>query len=208
MTIAAVNALYRYFETLYGLNQNLIVLCGVDIVAYIGEQERRIDEVTMAVPRLVPYVYNKNTSVYEIKKTDGLMSFANDIPFLIDDYEKILKKHKDFLEKAKKVRNKLEHEMHGARVVASSSGSSSLFSITYEVAENDICLRASEAIAFIKDLNTLFSKIQELVKKSACEHKYDDHPYYLRLIRYDFSDFNKIFDSNLLHIIGKAILPF
>lgn len=208
MTIATANALCRYFETLYGLNQNLIVLCGADVFAHMGEQERRIDEVIMAVPRLVPYVFNKKIGIYEIEKTDGLMNFSEDIPFLSRDYENILENHKDFLEKAKKVRNKLEHEMHGARVVASSSGTTTMFSVTYEVAGTGIDLRAAELIAFAKDMNILFSKIQRLVKLSAREHKYDDHPYYWRLIRYDYSDFNKIFESDLLHVFGKALLPF
>lgn len=208
MTVTAANALFRYFETLYELNQNLIVLCGTDIFDHKGEQERRIDEVIMAVPRLVPYGYNRKAAVYEIEKTDGLMKFSDDIPFLGADYETILQNHMDFLEKAKKVRNKLEHEMHGARIVASSSGTSSMFSVTYEVAENEIDLSAAEIIALAKDMNLLFTKIQELMKQFAHKHKYDDHPYYRRLVRCDFSDFNRIYESNLLQIIGKALLPF
>ena len=208
MTITTANALFRYFETLYGLNQNLIVLCGTDVFDHQGEQERRIDELMMAVPRLVPYGFNKKTATYEIEKADGLMKFSDDISFMSEDYENILRKHKDFLEKAKKVRNKLEHEMHGARIVASSSGTTSMFSVTYEVTENEIDLRAAEIIAFVKDINLLFSKIQELVHISAREHKYDDHPYYRRLVRYDYADFNKIYESNLLHVFGKALLPF
>ncbi len=208
MTIVTANALFRYFETLYNLNQNLIVLCGTDVYDHLGEQERRIDEVIMAVPRLVPYSFDKKTGAYEISKNDGLMKFSDDIQFLEEDYESIFQKHKDFLEKAKKVRNKLEHEMHGARVIAAISGTTSMFSVTYEVSENDITLCAAEIIAFVKDMNILFSKIQELAHRFAQEHKYDDHPYYRRLVRYDFADFNKIYDSDLLHILGKALLPF
>ena len=32
MTTKAANALYRYFETLYNLNQSLITLCGIDVI--------------------------------------------------------------------------------------------------------------------------------------------------------------------------------
>lgn len=208
MTTETVSALFRYFETLYSLNQNLIVLCGTDILDHKGEQERRVDEVIMSVPRLVPYCKNKKDDTYVIKKTDGLMAFSNDIPFLSTDYESILQKHLKFLEKAKTVRNKLEHEMHSARIVSSCSGTTSLFSVTYEVAENNLRLSAAEITAFTKDMNILFSKIQQLVHTSAYEQQYDTHPYYRRLVRYDFSDFNKIFDSRLLQIIGKAFLPF
>ena len=208
MTITTANALFRYFEALYNLNQNLMVLCGTDVYDHQGEQERRIDEVLMAIPRLVPYGYNKKVGKYEIINTDGLLRFSDDISFLREDYEKLFQKHRGFLEKAVKVRNKLEHEMHGARVVASSSGTTSLFSLTYEVAENDIDMRADEIIACVKEINFLFSKIQALVHESARKHSYGDHPYYRRLVRCDYSDFNKIYESNLLHILGKTLLPF
>ena len=208
MTITTANALFRYFEALYNLNQNLMVLCGTDVYDHQGEQERRIDEVLMAIPRLVPYGYNKKVGKYEIINTDGLLRFSDDISFLREDYEKLFQKHRGFLEKAVKVRNKLEHEMHGARVVASSSGTTSMFSVTYEVAENNIDLRADEIIACVKEINILFSKIQALVHESARTHSYGDHPYYRRLVRCDYSDFNKIYESNLLHILGKTLLPF
>lgn len=208
MTTEAVNALYRYFTTLYSLNQNLIMLCGTDVIDCKGQQEDRIDDVIMSIPRLVPYVFDKKSGRRKIEPSDGLMQFSNDIPFLYTDYEAILQKHNGFLEKTRKVRNKLEHKMHGARVVASSSGTGSLFSITYEVSDEIIEIRAAEIIVFVKDINTLFSKIQTLVDKFACQKKYDDHPYYRRLIRYDFSDFNKIFESKLLRVFGKALLPF
>ncbi len=34
------------------------------------------------------------------------------------------------------------------------------------------------------------------------------HPYYRRLLRYTFTDFNKVYESNVLSIIGKAMFPF
>lgn len=212
MTITTADALCRYFEALYHLNQTLIALCGTDMFDYQGKQERQIDDVVMSIPRLVPYVFNKQTKTYEISKTDGLMRFSDDISFLKEDYENILCKHKECLEKAKKIRNKLEHEMHGANIVASISGSMTMFSVTYEVVGKDgekiIDLCASEIIAFIKDVNILFSKIQKLVTPSAFKHHYEDHPYYRRLIRYDFCNFNKIFESDLLQIFSNALLPF
>ena len=208
MTTETANALYRYFETLYNLNQNLIVLCGADVSDRTVEQERRVDDIVMAIPRLVPYIFNKDTSNYEISKSDGLMKFRDKIPDLREHYENILRKHNFCLEKVKKVRNKLEHEMHGARIVASSSGTMSLFTVTYDITEDGIYLCAAEMIDFVKDMNIMFARLQELVIRFASEQGYDDYPYYNRLVRYDFSDFNKIYDSNLLRVFGKALLPF
>ena len=208
MTRNLANALYRYFETLYGLNQNLIILCGVNIFDEKGQLEKYIEKVIMDIPRLVPYVFDRKTSSYRLEPKDGLMEFAEEIPFLQESYDSVLQAHKDFLEKAKKVRNKLEHKMHGADVLASSSSSFSFFSITYEVTEEVFCLEAEEIISFVKDINVLFDKIQSLLDQYATKIEMRDHPYYCRMVRYRFSDFNRIYESNLLHIIGKALLPF
>ena len=205
MTVETAGALGRYFETLYTLNQNLIVLCGADICDSI-EFDRRVDEVVTAIPRLVPY--RKVKSVYIIEKSDGLMKFSQDLPFLGGEYEKILQEHVDFLEKVKKVRNKLEHEMHGAFIVASSSGNTSMFSATYRIGEADVCLRASEIMGFVKDMNALFSKLQGLVKQFAYDDRYSGHPYFRRLVRCDFADFNRILESDLLYCFGKTLQAF
>lgn len=207
MTTITIDALGRYFETLYNLNQNLIALCGTDIYLHMSEQDRRMDEVVIAIPRLIPYGFNKKSELYEIKNTDGLMDFSNDIPFLEADYTNILNQHKDVLEKVIKVRNKLEHEMHGARITSSYSGTS-LFSVTYDVVGNEIDISAEELIALVKDMNILFSKIRESAREFIKTHKFVTHPYCCRLMRFDYSDFNKIFESRLLQTFGKALLPF
>lgn len=208
MTIDAANALYRYFETLYNLNQSLIILCGVDVVDNRVHYEKHTEDVIQAIPRLVPYKYNWDISDHAIEVSDGLMEFVHEIPFLKGDYEMIFQSHKEFLIKAKKIRNKLEHKLHGARIVASSSGSVSFFAITYEVAGEDIEIEVSEIIGFVKEINTMFSKIQAEVDQFACENKLDDHPCYWKLTRYRFSEFNKIYESNLLRTFGQALLPF
>ena len=207
MTISTANALYRYFEALYSLNQNLMVLCGTNVFDHKGEQERRADEMVMSVPRLIPYVFNKKAESYEVSQTDGLMRFSQDLPFLEEDYKTIFQRNKNCLIKVKKIRNKLEHEMHGARIVASSSGSTAMFTATYKVGGEEIELCITEVIAFAKDMNVLFSKIQEALMEFANE-QYEDHPYYYRLTRYKFSNFNRIFNSELLRVFGKALLPF
>lgn len=208
MTRTTANALYRYFEALYLLNQNLIILCGMDATEHMENQEKYADEVMMAIPRLIPYMFNKATSSYIISQNDGLMKFAGEIPFLREDYERILDNYKVFLENVKKVRNKLEHEMHGAIIVTAIGGGAEMFAITYKVSDSGIGFEAAELISFVKELNVLFSKIQIIFEQFACEHKLDDHPYYSRLIRYRFSEFNKIYESNLLYTFGKALLPF
>ena len=101
MEKATANALFRYFEELYGLNQNVIALCGTDLFDIMGKQEHRIDEIMITIPRLIPYKFRDADKIMLIQK-DGLMSFVNDIPFLGLDYKNILQKHNDFLVKVKK----------------------------------------------------------------------------------------------------------
>lgn len=208
MTVETANALSRYFETLYELNQNLMALCGSDVYDRASECERRVDEVVMAVPRVVPYSFSKKTSTYEIIPSDGLMKFSKDLPFLGGEYERILQEHMDCLEKMKKIRNKLEHEMHGAVIQGSMSGTDCFFEVIYRIGEEQISLSAWEIIDFVKDMNILFSKLQNLVKQFAYDNKYDGYPYFRRLSRFDFADFNRIFESDLLHYFGKTLQAF
>jgi hypothetical protein len=209
MTLPAINALFRYFETLFIMNQNLLALCGSNVFYQMQEQEKLIDDVIINIPRLIPYGYNTKDQLYEIKKSDGLMKFADNFPFLSVEYEKILQDHNDLLIKVVRIRNKLVHEIHNARIVASGSSPSFLFSFTYEVNESEINIYSSELIAFAKDLNTLFSKIQENIKLFAYDHNCISQHFYWRLTtRYSFSEFNLIYESDLLHIVGKAMLPF
>jgi hypothetical protein len=69
-------------------------------------------------------------------------------------------------------------------------------------------LSAWEIIDFVKDMNILFSQLQGLVKQFAFDNKYGDHPYFRRLVRCDFADFNRIFESDLVYVIGKALQAF
>ena len=208
MTIEAANALFRYFEALYDLNRNLITLCGVDVLDNAGHYEKYIESVIHAVPQLLPYTFNKSTRIYEIDTNDGLLEFSDELTFLECSYKSILQKHYSLLAKIKKIRNRFEHRMHGANVVASGSGSISLFDVIYEIDDQDFDLNASEIIALVKDINGIFSKIQKETNAFVYKQKEEWHPYYRRLVRYDFSDFNKIYENDLLRTFGKALLPF
>ena len=130
------------------------------------------------------------------------------MPFLRQDYEAILQKHYAFLVKIKELRNKYEHKMHAVDLTSAGSGSFMLFDLCYHVNGQKITISAGNLIAVVKDLNILFSKIQQEVRQFAYEEKKQHYPYYIRLSRIDFADFNKIYDSDLLKIVGKTFLPF
>ena len=209
MTTNIANALFGYFATLYDLNRNLINLCGFDVLVYSGHFETLAQSVIQAIPRLIPYAYDKNKKVYTIMERDGLLEYSNEISFIKEDYENILRDNYGFLANIKIIRNKYEHKIHGVRIIAGANSDDSIaFSLTYEVNEKRILLLSDDIISFVMELNTLFSKIQNEVSLFAIKEGKTLHPYYLRLNRYCFSSFNLIYESNVLKSVGAALFPF
>lgn len=208
MTVEIANALYRYFEALYELNQNVIILCGTDVLDSRSQYIKQIEKVIHLVPKLIPYKFNKRDGIYKLENGDGLLEFEDDMPFIRVYYEDILKNHIKFLENIKKIRNKLEHKMHGAKVVASSDGSSCLFEIVYDIKGNRVEIKAVELINFLKEINNLFYEIQKSVIEFINKKHKSEYEYYIRITRVYFNEFNKIYESNLLRLFGKVLLPF
>lgn len=208
MTRVIANALFGYFDTLYSLNRNLIMLCGLDVVENSGQYERVAEYVIINAPRLIPYKYDPKKEKDIIEKNDGLLEFKKELPFLYDEYCAILQNNYKFLDDLKKIRNKLEHKMHGARHTGGCSGTNSLVYLTFQLKDDEIKLYAGDFIKFTKEVNSLFSKLQELVREYAITEDKEFHVYYQRLTRYDFCKFNKIYDSDLLQDFGQALFPF
>lgn len=208
MTREIANALFGYFDTLYSLNRNLIMLCGLDVVENSGQYEKVAEYVIINAPRLIPYKYDPKKEKNIIEKNDGLLEFKKELPFLYDEYCAILQNNYKFLDDLKKIRNKLEHKMHGARHTGGCSGTNSLVYLTFRLKDDEIKLYAGDFIKFTKEINSLFSKLQELVREYAITEDKEFHAYYQRLTRYDFCKFNKIYDSDLLQDFGQALFPF
>lgn len=139
---------------------------------------------------------------------DGLLEFESSMPFLRTDYEHILQCHYACLSDIKTIRNKLEHRMHGVNINSSGSGSFCLFEMTYQVDEKNIRITAGELIGLVRELNVLFAKIQEQVAAFAYQNDKFPYPYYRKITRFSFENFNQIYECNLLRIFGKALLPF
>ena len=96
-----------------------------------------------------------------------------------------------------------------------SAGSSNFVIFEYEffVRENSgkeeiVSVCSCEFISLIKELNIMFSKIQNEIKKYAEKNSKTGYNYYERLNRLDFRDFNLIYDSEVLRMVGKAMDDF
>lgn len=208
MTVEIANALFGYLETLYNLNQKLVKLCGIDVIDDFESGEKEILDIIQDVPRIIPYSFNKKTQTLILKDRDGLLEYKDNISYLKEDYEKILSDNYEFLDKIRKIRNKYEHKMHGVKHKSSGSGSFSLFDYTFMVGDESMEITAGSFIKLIKSVNNLFSKIILDISKYAYENKKEDYLYYRRITRFDFKDFNKIYDNDILRIVGKIMKKF
>ena len=208
VTVEIANALFGYLETLYNLNQKLVKLCGIDVIDDFESGEKEILDIIQDVPRIIPYSFNKKTQTLILKDRDGLLEYKDNISYLKEDYEKILSDNYEFLDKIRKIRNKYEHKMHGVKHKSSGSGSFSLFDYTFMVGDESMEITAGSFIKLIKSVNNLFSKIVLDISKYAYENKKEDYLYYRRITRFDFKNFNKIYDNDILRIVGKIMKKF
>lgn len=208
MTVEIANALFGYLETLYNLNQKLVKLCGIDVIDDFESGEKEILDIIQDVPRIIPYSFNKKTQTLILKDRDGLLEYKDNISYLKEDYEKILSDNYEFLDKIRKIRNKYEHKMHGVKHKSSGSGSFSLFDYIFMVGDESMKITAGSFIKLVKSLNNLFSKIVLDISKYAYENKKEDYLYYRRITRFDFKNFNKIYDNDILKIVGKIMKKF
>lgn len=208
MTIEIANALFGYLETLYNLNQKLVKLCGIDVIDDFESGEKDILDMIQDIPRIIPYSFNADTLKLEFKQRDGLLEYQDSILYLKDNYEQILLENYDFLDKIRKIRNKYEHKMHGVKYKSSGSGSLSLFDYIFMVENKSIEITAGSFIKLLKSVNCLFSKIVDDISKFAYQNQKEYYVYYRRITRFDFTDFNKIYDNEILRIVGKIMKKF
>lgn len=209
MNVNIANSLSGYIETLYYLNKNFLQLCGIDIIYNVsGDFEKIILDTIRDIPRLIPYSFDKKSNDIICDNNNGLLEYQNDLKYLTNDYNNILRNNHDFLDKVRRIRNKYEHKMHDVKHKGSGSGSTSLFDIEFNVNNEYIRVYATEFMKLIKELNILFSKIVKEIEEWAYKEEKTEYRYYQRISRFDFNDFNKIYDSTLLREIGKVMYQY
>ena len=208
MNIEISNALAGYIEVLYITNQKLIKLCGVDLFQNDEYLYSNLLDIIQNIPRLIPYGYNKEKERLELVNRNGLLEFKKEITYLKKSYSYILTENYEFLNDIRKIRNKYEHKIHNIKSKAASSGTTSFFDVEFEVNGESISVEAINFINLIKKLNTLFSLIVKEIVKYAEENGKTGYRYYDRISRFDFEEFNKIYDSGLIRTIGKIMLDY
>ena len=212
MNVEIANALFGYLETLYKINQKLVGLCGIDVIDEFENGPKEILDILQDIPRIIPYSYDNRRQELVYENRNGLLEYENQIEYLRESYDDILAENNGFLDKVRKIRNKYEHKMHGVRFTSSGSGSFTLFEYTFDVeyegTVQEISITAGECIKLMKDVNIFFSRFVSDISRFAYENKKDEYAYYRRITRFDFTDFNKIYESTLIREIGKIMRQF
>ena len=203
------NAMSGYFETLYVLNQKLIKLCGAEIFYYrYSKFEKIILDIIQDIPRLIPYSYYNDKEGITLDNKNGLLEYKKQIKYIENNYQNILDVNFETLNNIRKIRNKYEHKMHDVEYQSSQAGSMSLFYIEFKINNEPIEIYVGDLIKIVEELNILFSKIAQEIEIFAYENGLQEYTYYQRLCRFDFNDFNEIYESDLLKKIGKIMNEF
>lgn len=206
------NDLFGYFQTLYEANRKFIMLCGHDCHNMQQGSKKLLLDLIQDLFKLLPFVREKNNEVLKICKTDGLLEYDEHFGFLYNDYANILNKYHRVLYNLKKIRNKYEHKMHALKEVASGDGSFTMFEFEFEVEDKGEIIEKTityrDIVGVLKNVNILFSKMQNEVEKYALENNILTSSYYIRLLRVNFIEFNRIIDSDIVRLVGKTMFDF
>ena len=192
MKIEFYNATPIYLETLYKINQNILILCGYDV--YHRADPNKAFNIIRDIMVMLPI---KKSKKLELSFSDGLLEFGKDV--------------------IRKIRNKYVHKPHAIEVRSEIAGgnfssldTSSLYKIVVKINEEIISISANQLIELVKDLNSLFSQIVKDIINWVQKERKEQYHYFSRITRFDFEDFNVIYDCDvaLLHKIGKLIDDF
>lgn len=218
MNLEIANALSIYFKTLFVMNQRLIIVCGMGDKNF--EDDKTFLDILHDIPRMIPFSTQKGKTGVHIQNRNGLLEFGDKIDYLKSDYETIIANHQDTLIRVNRIRNKSEHNMHRAAVRSLHWHNRQSCDFTYDLKynlegytyavekEKGISINSDELINLFKDLNLLFSKLQKDVITFAQENNLGSYAYTERLSRFDFADFNQIYDSELLRIVCKVMVGY
>lgn len=197
-----------YIENLYDTNRLFIKISGINY--YNCDMGNGIFlKLIHNIAQLIPYKYKNENESITLENGNGLLDFKNDISYIFDDYKDIIKVHCDLLNNIRIVRNKYEHRMHDISFEYNVGGGwNASFVYAYKIKNQDINIKSNQLIHLLKDLNELFSKLVLDIKKYSEENGKKDYKIYSRISRFNFLDFNTIYDSDLLHKIGIIQFDF
>lgn len=212
MTNSIVVCLNYYFELLKDINKKLIKIVGMDCINNYMNVNQAFYELAENIVVLVPCTINDKTKKIKFSKSDGIFNFRETFDFLENEIKNIIETSIDTFIKLKLIRNKHEHEPHFIYHYGSSSGSDSMTNITFKYNNSRekvevVTITSEELICFVKKINNLFDEIMEITLDyiNKCDDEKFKYVYINRYWRIKYSEYNEIYDSNLLIKISRAM---
>ncbi len=226
------NSLSVYFQLLYDVNQQTVLLCKEEENEDPFRKNKRLLDVTHNILLILPVTLrnvktdsckkDKLSLLLEnnpypdkelkVQKRDGLFLLSKDILYLEQELADIINNHRNLLIGLKMLRNKIEHVPHivnDVSIVCSGSSFYSGYTINEPNKETiNIVVDVKDVWDLLCDINSLASKMQKDVISFSIEENLIDHPYCIRLKRFDFEEFNSVFASNLSDIPAKLMEAF
>lgn len=96
MTLETANSLFGYFEILYRVNRNLLLLCGTTLQNIDFSNDVKVLDIVQDIPRIIPFEYVKKQEKLMLVDRNGLLEFDSEIGYLKTDYCKILNNNYEF----------------------------------------------------------------------------------------------------------------
>lgn len=202
------NGFNIYYGVLYDTNKMFIKLLGLSTSVY--DKADKVEELFLKISQnicwLMPCRINRNKRDVELCEDDGILDFKNEIPYLLEDYSNIFNDSKDAIYTIKKLRNKVEHQIHkiDIPIIASSTNPDSL-EILINISDEKYNLKAGQLKILLIGLNKIFDKmIKDIIILSEALDK-KDHPFVVKYTSRKFEEFNDIINSNVILQVGRII---
>ena len=189
-----LNGIFVYAEILNHTNRMFQELINQNTEKQLNENERLFYEISSEIMRLIPIKKVRGVEgVLRIDTESGILLLKDDIPFLLEDYNRIIQNEKyvKILLDMSKIRNKFIHEPHNIQAGFYVGGKTSCsMGLSYK---NELCSISTITITYIiYELNLIFEKLKELFLKKAdeCGDRYKEYPCYQTMGTYNFKKYN------------------
>ena len=148
-------------------------------------------EICDLIFKVVPVSKKKNDSVINIDETAGILLLKELKNIILPQYNQLIDECSSILIKMKKLRNKVEHELHNIDNNFILSGNNSyrgfcFFNYIYK--DKNISISTDELIRVINKLNKCFSDIQRELANYKRDINLNKNLYYNKLINEQFCE--------------------
>ncbi len=194
-----LNNLYPYFKMLEKINLTFqkLVAENTKNSPYQNEQllYTLVTELIRIYPVKIPKTANGNVDYPKVHiKKDGVLLLKQYIPFLEEDYKKIIanKNCIDALQVLLLIRNKYTHEPHNMSFACSVGGENS-YSIGMYYKDELLTTSTTVLINIIFELNIIFQKIKKLYMETVdlFDENYKEYPCYKTISEMTIIEYNK-----------------